>query len=356
METTDLAELSTLHFLVADHDAGACAALAAALRRLGASAITEVADGRAALGWLRAGGAGQVDIALVELSLAGVDALELMRILALERATVRLVVLGAQTSNVLFSVETLAQALGVELLGTIVKPATDARLKELLDHYVAPAAVAPPHPVPLFGWGAVRAGLQARQFIPFFQPKIALASGEVMGLEVFARWRHPDSGVLGPESFIDALAQNDGIKVLDWTMIEQALACCRALHALGKPLTLSINIDPATLAHPDFIDRIAACLERHEVLPGFLTFELPEASVLTRETGFIERLLRLRMLGCRLAIDDYGSGMSNLQLLAQVPFSELKIDPGFVDGASRKRPLGAVLAACLALARSLDRM
>jgi EAL domain-containing protein (putative c-di-GMP-specific phosphodiesterase class I) len=92
------------------------------------------------------------------------------------------------------------------------------------------------------------------------------------------------------------------------------------------------------------------------MLPDYLTFELPESSVLTRDPAFIERLVRLRMMGFGLAIDDYGTGRSNLQLLAQVPFSELKIDRSFVDGASKKRALGTVLASCLALARSLDRM
>lgn len=351
----DETQLSSLHFLVADHDATALAALAAALRRLGATRITEAPDGHTALRRLRADALEPVDIALVELSLAGVDALALMRTLALQGSNVRLVVLGAHTANVLFSVETLAQAHGIELLGTIVKPALDAHLKALLDHYTAPLPPRRPEPGPELTLAEVQAGLAAGQFEPFFQPKIALASGEVMGLEVFARWRHPQFGLIEPDAFIAPLATG-GIHALDRTMIEQALVRCGEFHALGKPLTLSVNVDPRTLRHPAFLAQIAACLQRHAILPGYLTFELPESSVLARDTGFIERLLRLRMLGCRLAIDDCGSGMSNLQLLAQVPFSELKIDPGFVAGAPRKRPLGAVLATCLALARSLDRM
>ncbi len=348
--------LANLHFLVAHGDPLEAEGLADMLRRLGATAITQAPDGRLALRWLQETGANKIDVAVLDLALPGIDALELMRRLAEQRSPARLVVLGGHTANVMFSVETLAQAYGVELLGTLVKPASDARLQALLDHYVAPAVPAVARQAPVFGPAEVAAGLLAQQFVPFFQPKIALASGQVMGLEVFARWVHPDHGVLGADSFIGAFDHAESIGLLDWTMIEQALAQCRQFHELGRPVTLSINLDPATLAHPAFIEQITGCLERHQILPDYLTFELPESSVLVTDTAFLERLLRLRMLGCRLAIDDYGTGATNLQLLAQVPFSELKIDRSFVDGASKKRALGAVLSACLALAKSLDRM
>ncbi len=91
------------------------------------------------------------------------------------------------------------------------------------------------------------------------------------------------------------------------------------------------------------------------MLPDYITFEMPESSVLTNDPSFLERLVRLRMMGYGLAIDDYGTGRSNLQLLARIPFTELKIDRSFVDGASKRRPLGTVLSSCLGLARSLDR-
>ena len=348
--------LANLHFLVAHDDPAEYEALAGMLRRLGATTITAAPDGHMALRWLQETGASKVDVALLDLALAGLDALELMRRLAAQRSAVRLVVLGDCAADVMLSVETLAQAYGMALLGTLARPASEARLQALLDHYVAPAAPPVADAAPVFGPAEVAAGLLARQFVPFFQPKIALASGQVMGLEVFARWVHPDHGVLGADSFIGAFGHAESIALLDWTMIEQAVAQCRQFHEQGRPVTLSINADPATLAHPECIAQITACLQRHHMLPDYLTFELPASSVLVTDTAFLERLLRLRMLGCGLAIDDYGAGATNLQLLAQVPFSELKIDRSFVDGASKKRAVGAVLAACLALARSLDRM
>jgi EAL domain-containing protein (putative c-di-GMP-specific phosphodiesterase class I)/ActR/RegA family two-component response regulator len=349
-------QLQSLHFLVAEADPVQRRALIEALGQVGATRVTDVPDGPMALRTLQASFTPRVDVAIIDLDLGGMDGLELLRAIAALKSTVRMIVVGAQPASVLFSVESLAQAHGVDLLGTIAKPVTSTKLKALLDNYQPPQ---PPHPGPTeprFSFAEVGIGLQKRQFEPFFQPKIELATGQVTGLETFARWRHPDHGMLGPAAFIDALEQNNRIDFLDWTMLEMSVERCRRYHDQGIPISISLNLAPETLAHPNFVRQVAATMQRHGVLPDYLTFEMTESSILSFDADFIERLVRLRMMGFGLAIDDYGTGRSNLQLLARIPFSELKIDRSFVDGASKKRPLGTVLKSCLGLAHSLDRM
>jgi EAL domain-containing protein (putative c-di-GMP-specific phosphodiesterase class I) len=288
------------------------------------------------------------------------DGLELLRAIATQGSEVAVIVIGAQPAGVLFSVETLAQAYGIELLGTAPKPVNAARLRALLDNYQprvrASAGETKPAPRHDFSFAEVGVGLQKRQFEPFFQPKIELATGQVKSLETFARWRHPEHGVLGPGDFIGALVQNNRVDFLDWTMLELSVERCRQYHDQGIPISISLNLAPETLANPNFIRQVQSTMQRHGVLPDYLTFEMTESSILDFDADFIERLVRLRMMGFGLAIDDYGTGRSNLQLLARIPFSELKIDRSFVDGASKKRPLGTVLKSCLGLAHSLDRM
>ncbi|MGH8853337.1 MAG: EAL domain-containing response regulator [Telluria sp.] len=349
-------DIAHLHFLVAEADPAQRRSLVELLGQLGASRVTDVPDGQLALQRLDAGFTPRVDVAIVDLALPGMDGLELIRNLGSLGGDVRLIVTGAQPAGLLFSVETLAQAYGVDLLGTIAKPVTAVKLKPLLDNYT-PLTHPEQRPAgPRFGFQEIGIGLQKRQFEPYFQPKIELATGQVKGLEAFARWRHPEHGVLGPGSFMDALEQNNRVDFLDWSMIELSAERCRWFQDQGIPIAISINLAPETLAHPAFIRQISACIGRHRILPEYLSFELPESSVLNTDPEFIERLVRLRMMGFGLALDDYGTGRSNLQLLARIPFSELKIDRSFVDGASKRRPLGTVLRSCLGLAHSLDRM
>lgn len=348
-------EIAHLHFLVAEDDATQRRALVEMLGQLGASQTTEVPDGHTALRCFQDSFTPTVNVAVIDLDLPGMDALELIRSLASMNCKVRVIVIGAQSSSLLFSVETMAQAYGLVLLGTIPKPVTAAKLEALLECYMPPAAPAEPAPVPTFSFDEVGSALHAGQFEPFFQPKIELETGQVRGLEAFARWIHPEHGVLAPASFMDVLVENSRVDFLDWAMIEKAVGRCRWFIDHGTPLGVSLNVAQETMAHPQFVEQIAACAARHQVLPEYITFEMPESAVLTDDPSFLERLVRLRIMGYGLAIDDYGAGRSNMQLLARVPFSELKIDRSFVDGASKRRPLGTVLSSCLALARSLDR-
>jgi EAL domain-containing protein (putative c-di-GMP-specific phosphodiesterase class I)/ActR/RegA family two-component response regulator len=348
-------EIAHLHFLVAEADVGQRQMLVDMLGHLGASQITELPDGHTAIRCFQDSFSPTVNVAIIDLDLPGMDGLELIRTLAAMNCRARVIVTGAQSASLMFSVETMAQAYGLDLLGTIAKPITAQKLDTLLANYLPPALPSSRPKGPTFTFSEVGIGLQSRQFEPYFQPKIELETGQVKGLETFARWVHPEHGVLGPASFIDALEQHSRIDFLDWSMIEKSVERCRQFHDRGIPIAISINLAPETLAHPAFMQQIAACVGRHRVMPDYITFEMPESSVLTNDPSFLERLVRLRILGYGLAIDDYGTGRSNLQLLARIPFSELKIDRSFVDGASKKRPLGTVLSSCLGLARSLDR-
>jgi EAL domain-containing protein (putative c-di-GMP-specific phosphodiesterase class I)/CheY-like chemotaxis protein len=348
-------DIAHLHFLVAQADLSERRALVALLGQLGAGQVTDVADGAAALQALEASATPRVNVALIDLDLPGMDGLTLLRRLGEIQCAARLIVTGAQPAGLLFSVETLAEAFGIELLGAIARPVTPVTLKPVLENYTPLPRFAQTPAEPRFTFQQVGIGLQKRQFEPYFQPKIELATGQVKGLEVFARWNHPEHGVLGPASFVDALGESGRIDFLDWSMIELSVERQRWLQDQDIAIPISLNIASETLAHPAFVRQMSACLERHGVDATDVTFEISESSVLNTDPDFIERLVRLRMMGFGLAIDDYGTGRSNLQLLARIPFTELKIDRSFVDGASRRLPLSTLLRSCLSLAHSLDR-
>jgi EAL domain-containing protein (putative c-di-GMP-specific phosphodiesterase class I)/FixJ family two-component response regulator len=354
-------ELGQLHFLVADGDPLQRQSLVATLRHLGAGHIREAASGHAALrsfDGVTAIDSDQIDLILIDLALPGMDGIELIRHLAHAKCRAAIIIVGVQGRDVLFSAESIARAHGVDILGALPKPVLAQSLAALIALRLVPqdkdkdgARAARPS----LTFEEIGQGLQAHQFEPFFQPMIELETGHVKGLETFARWRHPRHGVLDPVDFMLPLQQRGRVDFLDWSMIEASVAGCRTLHDQGLPIAISINLSPHTLLESSFMAQMNACLAQHRMLADYITFELPESAVLSTDLLFLERLLRLRMQGFGLAIDDYGTGCTNLQSLARIPFSELKIDRGFVEGASKSPALATVLRTCLGLARSLDR-
>lgn len=347
-------DIAQLHFLIAEGDEAQRRVIVDILHRVGAVQISEAVDGHVALRYLSGRLQPPVNVIIIDLQLPGVDALELIRRMGEVQSRAGVIIFGSQTNSVLFSIESMADAFGLNVLGVMTKPLIAGRLEAVIANHLKPPEIQASR-APTLSFTEVGNGLKGEEFDPYFQPKIELETGRVKGLEMFARWRHPRYGVLGPASFMPALVENHRIDFLDWAMIEKSVQACRRLHDEGIPISFSVNVDPSTLAHPQFMEQMDACLERHRIMADYLTFEMTEKAVLTTTPHFLERLLRIRMKGFGLAIDDYGTGLINLQLLARVPFSELKIDRAFVDGAFRKPAIATVLRSCLGLSRSLER-
>jgi diguanylate cyclase (GGDEF)-like protein len=176
----------------------------------------------------------------------------------------------------------------------------------------------------------LRAGMRTGEVFPVYQPLCAAATGQVVGVEALARWRHPQRGVLSPANFLD-LAEGAGLlDDLTDVLLAESLRQLVGWHAAGNELHLSINISPRTLRDPDFPERVAAALRTSGVEAKWLTLEITEHVLVTDATKSIQAMLELRALGCRIAIDDFGTGYSSLSYLKRLPVDELKIDRSFV--------------------------
>jgi EAL domain-containing protein (putative c-di-GMP-specific phosphodiesterase class I) len=184
---------------------------------------------------------------------------------------------------------------------------------------------------------------------------VELESGQVKGAEAFARWVHPQYGVISPASFIPVLEQNDGMDPLAWIVIEKSVAACRAWHDLGFPITVSINMSPSSLGKEGLAEQITEYVAQHKLDPQYVVFEVTESAAIVNIPYFLENLARLRMKGFGLSVDDYGTGNASMQQLLRIPFSELKIDRSFVAGAFQNHSLELVLSASLELCRKLNR-
>ncbi|MFC7515143.1 EAL domain-containing protein [Herbaspirillum sp. GCM10030257] len=346
--------IANLRFLIAEDDEFQRRWLAVMLAKLGAQHILEAENGRVALDLLRS--KQSVDISFIDLNMPSMDGIELVRHLANGDYKTAIVLTSALGSALLFSVETMSKAYGVDLLGTFEKPATPEILQRLIGQYRPPMQRNDGKTaVPSFSLEEIQRAVQADQFEPFFQPKVELATGKVKAVEAFARWRHPQYGVLNPAFFIPVLEASGHMEDLTWSVIERSVAACRTWHDRGLMLSVSINLSVTSLSEPGLAEKILQHIAGHAIAPQYITFEITELMAMTDVPICLENLARLRMKGFGLSVDDYGTAHSNLQQLLRIPFLDLKIDRSFVAGASQNGQMHIALSSSLELARKLRR-
>jgi diguanylate cyclase (GGDEF)-like protein len=199
----------------------------------------------------------------------------------------------------------------------------------------------------------LRQALATNELWVEFQPKILLGTGEAVGFEALARWRHPELGLVSPAEFVPLAEASGLIGALTSTVLRLALDACRRWHDLGRPLGVAVNISARSLDDPVLVGQVAAMLTASGVEPRWLTLEITESSVMENAARSIDVLLQLRSLGVRLSIDDFGTGYSSLHQLRGLPVHEVKIDKAFVDAVDGDGADRAVVRAVVELAESL---
>jgi EAL domain-containing protein (putative c-di-GMP-specific phosphodiesterase class I)/DNA-binding NarL/FixJ family response regulator len=326
------------------------------LRALGATEVLEAGDGEQALALLSEHKA-PVHLILCDLDMPRMDGMEFMRHLGESRSTASLVITSASDVALLNSVQMMCHAYGIRPLGVLEKPVDGERLRALMLQARNPVAGKAPRPTATkrsaFTLEQILEGLRQGQFEPFYQPKVALAGGQIVGAEALARWRHPEQGVIAPFAFIDLLEQSATIDELTFQMLEQSARACRRWNDAGLALNVSVNLSLVSLADTRLAERIAAVVRGTGLSPRTMTLEITETAAMTDVGPALENLARLRMRGFGLSIDDFGTGFASMQQIGRVAFSELKIDRGFVAAMGEKREARAIVESSIDMAQRL---
>ena len=346
--------IAQLSFLVAEDEPTQQTLLVSILKKQGSRAVYSASDGREALDVLLKQPLA-IDVILCDLQMPGMDGLQFIRRVGEADYQGSVIIVSSLQRALLASAEATAKAYGVNLLGTISKPVTPAALESLLSGERAPRPIVQQSgPVPPLELPEIVNGIERDEFEPFFQPKVELASGRVVGAEALARWRHPQRGVVLPAAFLKPLEDSGKIDELTWTMLAKATAFGSAFDKAGLNTVVAINVSLHSLSGRGFADRIFEIVQQQNLSPDRICFEISEAAA-TSDLGAtaLENLTRLRMNGFGLAIDDLGTAVSSISQLTHIPFSELKIDRSFVANAINDESSGAVLRACLDIARQL---
>jgi diguanylate cyclase (GGDEF)-like protein len=193
------------------------------------------------------------------------------------------------------------------------------------------------------------------ELVLLYQPIVDVGSGASVGVEALVRWHHPTRGLLGPGEFI-SLAEETGMIVAlgNWVLEEACRQAAEwsAADALGRPLTITVNLAAQQLQEADFVQHLTRVLTESGLQPGQLVLEMTETVIFHDTLGTIDRLEAIRALGVRIAIDDFGTGYSSLGYLRRFQVDILKIAQEFI-GQTDSPDEWPFAAAIVALGRAL---
>jgi EAL domain-containing protein (putative c-di-GMP-specific phosphodiesterase class I) len=199
--------------------------------------------------------------------------------------------------------------------------------------------------------------LERREFQVSYQPIVALASNEIVGLEALVRWQHPVLGTIPPTEFIP-LAEKTGfiVPLGSWVLRE----ACRQMTTWQENLVLSpdvwvsVNVSGLQLREPDFVEEVGSILRDTSLSAHRLVLELTEGVAMENPGAAKTLLMQLRMMGARVSIDDFGTGYSSLASLRQLPVDTLKVDRSFLRGIESSKEIVDMFRAITAMAEQLS--
>lgn len=328
---TDRRNMIPLRILVLDSQSFQLSVVVTALERLGMTDIFQARTDKDAMTLIRLQGG--VDIAICDVTHQTMDYLAFLR-RASQSGRVRALILYGELDPASYrALEQMAALSGLELLGRLSKPLLLRSLQKKLRLYSRRFSEYPTakKSIGLPSEEDVRRGLALGEFRAYFQPKCVVASGDMIGAEVLARWQHPTKGLLLPKDFLAAVLAYDLIDELFKQLFEQGLRLQSFMRQQNQRLELSFNLHASQLKHDGLIPYIQQRVSHHELVGSHLTFELAENGLLGMGDLMTAELTRLRTMGCGLAIDDFGVGFSSLKLLCLLPFTQIKLDGEFVQ-------------------------
>lgn len=320
-------------------------------RELGVCRVYEAGNGLEALALLETVAPA---VLIMDLEMPTMDGPALLGRLHTRGTRIPVIVISGRESAVVHSVRHLGVALGFPILGAVQKPLTPQALAPLLEHLRSGECLgqhAPP-PIPVDSTD-LRTALASDQIIVHYQPQIEISSLAFHGVEALARWPHPSLGMIPPDRFIPLAEQNGLIHELTLRVLNQAMV--QALNWSGREIdcSVAVNLSPALLDRPGLVEEIAGLQQSYGIPSQRVVIEVTETALLRDPMLALSALTRLRLRGFGLSLDDYGTGFSSMQQLARIPFTEIKIDRTFVQGAGERKDMQVILRRIIQMAGEL---
>lgn len=338
-----------MRFLVIDDEPFVLKLLSQQLSSLGFERVVAMEHPRDALAMLELDPE-SFDMVFLDLQMPGMDGVEFVRHLVRIQYSGGLVLISGEDQRILHTLEKLANAYRLQVLGALHKPVSLDQLKKVIE------TVPPCHERAarkIYAPDELRQALNNNELFNHYQPQVELSSGLVVGVEALVRWQHPDDGLVYPDQFVGMAEEYGLIDDLTRIVLANALEQARQWHGTGMALQVAVNISMDNLETLDFADYVVREVEKAGIPPASIMLEVTESRLMKNTLTPLDILTRLRLKHIGLSIDDFGTGHSSLTQLRDIPFDELKVDRGFVHGAHNYAPLRAIVEASLDMAQHL---
>lgn len=345
-------EFSEFRAMVADDQPFVRHTIVKFLTGLGVRDVVEADDGDAAVAILD-DPASAVDILFCDLQMPGRDGIEILRVLSELNSDTAIVIISGEDAELLTAAVKLGEEQGLHVLGSLEKPATVEKVRAFMAQLVASPGKKSFRQSAEYNQNDLRKAIDGGQIIPHFQPKVNMASREMISVEALARWRHPEHGLVSPGLFIPLAEQSGLIDDLTNTMLEQSVRQCVAWEAEGISVQLAVNLSVDSLERLDLPEHLVGLVEKAGFKPAQIVLEVTESRISDNPTTLLDIATRLRLKRFMLSIDDFGTGFSSLQQLQRLPFTELKVDQAFVTGAGQDKTARSILESSIDLAQKL---
>jgi len=296
------------------------------------------------------------DIIISDLNMPEMNGVEFLRHLSEEDYLGGIILFSAEDERILEVAKDLAKARNLNVLGYISKPFKRKSFEPLISNYSPHTSNTPNTSAPSLDEiteEELRAGINGDELLVAFQAKTSIATDKVIGAEALARWNHSERGLLPPQTFISLAERCNLIDELTYSMYRKMLSQLRDWLEKDIILEVSINISVNSFTSDGFVDFLINIAEEYDVNPKLIILEVTESQLMDNMLDCLEKLIQLRMNNFGLSIDDFGTGHSNMTQLKQAPFTELKIDREFVNGASNDVTARLILESSVNLAKKL---
>jgi EAL domain-containing protein (putative c-di-GMP-specific phosphodiesterase class I) len=353
MEHQSEGSQSTTQIVIVDDDQFQLKLLSHQLSMVGYKKVTAFDDGQTALNHM-AGQASNSTLIILDLNMPNMDGLEFLQKLQEVKYSGALLLVSGEDERVLQSAETLASSYDLWVLGHLNKPVQQEQLQKylkLLDAQKEKSLVGEKQHI--YEASRLKQAIESGELSNFYQPKVNLDTGELVGVEALVRWEHPEDGLILPDSFIDLAEENELIDSIAQQVLSSALADSKLWKEAGINITIAVNISMYNLNTRDFISYLENELLTSGVSPQDLILEVTESKLMKDYSLVLDMLTRLRLRRVNLSIDDFGTGHSSMMQLRDIPFNELKIDRGFVHSACDNATLHGIFDGSIQLAKNL---